>query len=318
MTERQRVVVLAGGPDAEHRVSLASAGAIVEALAASPRYAARLAVIAAPDAARLAEIVADADVVFPAMHGRYGEGGTLQRLLETIGVPYVGAGPAAARLAIDKAGTKSVAAGLASASVDVPPTLIVDPADETPPLATPRVAKPNFEGSTIGLHLVRDAEEWPGVRDAIRASGVPYVAEPLVAGREITLGLVAGAAGRLEPLPIVEIASAGGLYDYAAKYERTDTRYRVDPELPAPVRAGVADFALSLAERLGIRHLARADFILRDAGTAAFLEINTMPGFTSHSLLPMAAAAQGVPMADLCAGLLDAALRGARLTPSEI
>ncbi|MEM7623829.1 MAG: D-alanine--D-alanine ligase, partial [Planctomycetota bacterium] len=132
--------------------------------------------------------------------------------------------------------------------------------------------------------------------------------ERLIEGREITCGLVDAGHG-LRPLPIIEIIAAGGTYDYAAKYDRDDTAYLIGPHAAPDVDHGAVQHdACRLAEALGVRHLARADFMVDAAGRHYLLEINTMPGFTSHSLLPKAAAATGTAMGELCAGLCTLAM----------
>ena len=138
--------------------------------------------------------------------------------------------------------------------------------------------------------------------------GVAAMVEPMIAGRELTLGVIADADGALQPLPLIEIEASSGLYDYNAKYERDDTRYTIEPSVPDGLWAQLTRQTLALIEAMGIRDLCRADFILNDDGTAYFLEINTMPGFTDHSLVPMAAGAIGIAMPELCKDLVDAAM----------
>ena len=212
------VLVLAGGPDAEREVSLTSARAIADALTASGRYQVKHQVIAR---ATLAELRAmPGDVIWPALHGRWGEGGPLQDLLVALGRPFVGCGPSAARLAMDKVASKTYAL---QAGLDTRPMCILDPADPVRPLPLPLVAKPIFEGSTVGLHVCRTEEQWTKAHAAAGASRMPYMIEPFIKGRELTLGLIdkgAGpaAAGRstLRALPLIEIIPADGLYDYEA------------------------------------------------------------------------------------------------------
>jgi D-alanine-D-alanine ligase len=228
----------------------------------------------------------------------------MQRLLEADGRPYVGTGPVGARRAMDKALTKSVAAGL---GLTVSPTAVFDRGDPACPLDLPVVVKPVFEGSTIGLHVCRTEAAWRAAHAATSASGRAAMVEPFVAGRELTVGLVDLGRG-LEALPAIEIVPAEGLYDYRAKYERDDTRYVVDPALPEGVGERIRAETLALAGALGLRDLCRADFLLDDKHRAWLLEVNTMPGFTSHSLVPMAAAARGIPMPALCEALVERAL----------
>lgn len=301
------LLILAGGPDAEREVSLLSARAIADAVAASGRYAVNHRVIDRPTAAQLKAM--KGDIIWPALHGPYGEGGPMQDLLEQDGRPYVGCGPRAARLAMDKVASKCFAA---LAGLHVQPTCILKP-DEPGgpglPLPLPVVLKPIFEGSTIGLFICKTDAEWRSGYDSALASGMPYMIEPFVKGSELTLGLIdRGVPGTsLKSLPWIHIVPAEGLYDYEAKYTRDDTEYRIDPELPMEVKEKTARQVEALAKAMGIRHLCRADFILDDEKRAWFLEINTMPGFTGHSLVPMAARHIGLDMPKLCAHLVDRA-----------
>lgn len=306
------VLVLAGGPDAEHEVSLQSARAIADALAASSRFAVHHEVIDRPPS--LADLRGmKGDVIWPALHGPFGEGGPMQDLLEADGRPYVGCGPGAARLAMDKVASKCFAS---AAGLNVQPTCILKP-DEAGgpglPLPLPVVLKPIFEGSTIGLFICRTDAEWRAGHASAMKSGKPYMIEPFVKGRELTLGLIdRGVPGAsLKALPWIQIVPAAGLYDYEAKYTRDDTEYRINPELPENVKESTARQVEVMARSMGIRHLCRADFILDDEGRAWFLEVNTMPGFTGHSLVPKAAASIGLDMPKLCAHLVDRALQPA-------
>jgi len=300
------VLVLAGGPDSERPVSLMSAAGVAEALRASGKYAVEHRVIDRPSLAELSAL--PGDVVWPVLHGPYGEGGPLQDLLEASGRPFVGCGPLAARLAMDKVASKSMAH---KAGLDVQPTCILKPGEPGLPMPLPLVLKPVFDGSTIGLFICRTLKEWERAHDAASKSGKPYMIEPFIKGKELTLGLLdsgRGVKGSLRALPWIHIAPADGLYDFEAKYTRDDTQYRIDPELPDDVRVGVARKVEALAGLMGIRHLCRADFLLDDDNRAWFLEVNTMPGFTGHSLVPMAAGHIGLDMPKLCAHIVDRAV----------
>lgn len=276
---KPEVLLLSGGPDAERAVSLDGARA-VEAALTGDGWPVHHHVIDTPS---LAEIRAmPGAVVFPLLHGRWGEGGPLQDLLEADGRPYIGCGPRAARLAMDKVASKCEALALRQ---PVTVTCIFDPRDERCPLALPVVVKPVHEGSTVGLWVCTTPDEWHTARDATAAAGKPCMVEPFVAGRELTVGVVAGRA-----LPIIEIIPKSGLYDYEAKYTRDDTRYIVEPDLPAPLARDLTRWSFALAERIGALDIARVDWRLDEDGRPWLLEINTMPGFTSHSLVPMAAA----------------------------
>ncbi|TVQ75376.1 MAG: D-alanine--D-alanine ligase [Phycisphaeraceae bacterium] len=304
------VRVLAGGPDAERAVSIDSGRAIAEALGASGRFAPELSIIDRIDQGELAELTGE--IVFPALHGPYGEGGPLQRLLEADGRPFVGSGSRAAKRAIDKVVTKSIAA---HEGIPVLSTAILDPEDDGLPFALPIVVKPIFEGSTIGLHVCREQHEWLATHRAAQVSRKPTMIEPFVEGRELTVGMIDRGSG-LECVPIIEIIPKHKLYDYEAKYAREDTQYVLDPDLPEGVAEIVTESTAKLAHALGIRDVCRADFMLDEVGRPFLLEINTMPGFTSHSLVPKACAHIGISMSDLCAHLVERAM--ARATTLEM
>jgi D-alanine-D-alanine ligase len=295
---RPAVLVLMGGPDAEREVSLLSGGGVAQALRESGRFEVIERVVDEPAAEDLAAM--GGDVVFPALHGPWGEGGTLQTMLETAGLPYVGSRPPAAALAMDKLATKHI---VSAAGVRTPCAQRLeagDPCDLYPPL----VLKPIDDGSSVDLHICRDAGEVASIRDRLHPARGAVMAEPFVAGREITAGIVGD-----HVLPLVEIipSAAVEFYDYEAKYIRDDTQYTVDPQLPGNIGEQCRRAAVLAFNRVGCRDLARVDFIVGDDGPW-FLEINTMPGFTTHSLVPMAAAATGLDMPALCGMLVDAAL----------
>lgn len=303
-----RVLVLGGGPDAEREISLKSAAAVGQALRA--RFDVVEQTIGRIELHELRAVPGDA--VFPALHGFFGEGGPMQDLLEADGRAYVGSGPRAARWCMDKIGTKLAALAL---GVATSPSCLFDPRDDCAPLDGPVVLKPTHDGSSVGLHMCRDADDWARGRDAARQDieANPYrsyMVERLVQGRELTVGLL-GFDQELRALPIVEIGPASGVYDYDAKYNRSDTRYTVAPELPDGVGERVSDWALRLARHLGVRDLARVDFLLDRDGQAWLLELNTMPGFTATSLLPKAARAVGLDFQALCAHLIEQALQRA-------
>lgn len=307
-----RVLVLGGGPDSEREVSLRSAAGITAALLEAGYDAVNRTIerISADELER-----EKAEVIFPALHGGWGEGGPLQDILEADGRAFVGSGSRAARHAMDKLATKMTAARL---GIPTPDAHAMDVRDPVCPLPLPAVIKPVHEGSTIGLHVCRDHDDWARARRTIDeeryatagGDGRVYMIEQAVLradgrkARELTAGILDGRA-----LPLIEITPAVELYDFEAKYNRNDTRYSVAPTLPAGVTERVQSQTLALAKAMGVRHLARADFMLDDDGTAWFLEINTLPGFTDHSLVPMAAKHQGMPMPALCAALVEMARR---------
>lgn len=302
------VLVLAGGPDAERDVSLDSARGVADGLRAAGFGVEERAI----ERLELAELASmPGDVIFPVLHGAYGEGGPLQDLLERDGRPYVGSGPRASRLAMDKVATKAIALQL---GIPTPQWSILDTRDDVLSLDPPVVIKPVHDGSSVGLHMCQTTEDWQHALDAAREDQSRhrvYMVERMVTpSREMTVGVVNGTC-----LPLIEIRPAEGTYDYDAKYTRDDTEYVVDPQI-APMQSDrMRAAALSLAGAVGVRHLARVDFMLDSSGVPWLLELNTMPGFTSHSLVPKAAAHVGLDMPSLCAHLVDLAMRD---TPAPV
>jgi D-alanine-D-alanine ligase len=305
MTSPLNILVLGGGPDAEREVSLVSSRFVAESLATITGLTVRREVIGRLSLPELRAL--PGDVIFPVLHGGWGEGGPLQELLEQDGRPYVGSGPGAARIAMDKCATKLAAAGL---GIPTAPSAILNTDDDGCPIELPVVVKPVHEGSSVGLHICRTREDWDKALAAVKTDRARFPArvymieQAVLGGRELTVGVLDGSA-----LPIIEIRPESGVYDYQAKYHRADTRYTAAPDLPGGVAERLREDAESLAEAIGVRHLARADFILDASGQPWLLEINTMPGFTDHSLLPMAAGHAGFSFAQLTRRLVEMALR---------
>lgn len=293
------VTVLMGGPDAEREVSIASGTAVAEALRSAGSHVEVLCI----DQPALDDLEAiSSDVVFPVLHGPWGEGGPLQRLLESCGHAFVGSGSAAAALCMDKAATKRVACDM---GIPTPNWAVVT--SPPSPLEPPVVVKPVDDGSSVALSFCQSAIEADhAVASLIGARGRAMV-EQRVRGREMTAGVLEGCA-----LPLIEVRPFQGVYDYAAKYERDDTAYITDPDVDDRHREAMQSQAVSLTERLGVRDLARVDFILDD-DTPWMLEVNTMPGFTAQSLLPKAASARGWDLPALCDRLVTVARDRARL-----
>ncbi len=295
--ERPRVLVLYGGPDAERAVSIESGRGVAAALVELGRFDVLPLEIETVTAMEL--LAHDPDVVFPVLHGRWGEGGPLQEILEASGVPYVGSGPKASALAMDKLVTKTMAAATGVPTPRSQAIALGDAVDIRPPL----VIKPIDEGSSVDLRICRTSDEVERGLAEILPRRRRLMLERYVTGREITAGVVLG-----EVLPLIEISAASGVYDYEAKYHRDDTRYVLDPALPKGVSDAIRLHALAMYRLLGCRDLARVDFMVDEQGPW-LLEVNTLPGFTSHSLVPMAARHAGISMPELCGRLVDAARR---------
>ncbi len=298
------VLVLGGGPDAEREVSLVSSKAVAQALR-EDGHEVHYRAITRPTLAQLRAM--KGDVVFPVLHGGWGEGGPLQDALERLGRPYVGCTSKAARLAMDKVGTKLAASSI---GVATNPACVLNLRDPACPLDLPVVLKPIHEGSSVGVHVCRTTKEWEQAlrhvsHDVRRHPQRVYMVERAVlGGRELTVGVLDGQA-----LPIIEIRPKVEFYDYEAKYHRHDTEYLVQPRLRRGLDELLSAHAVALARTMGVRHLCRVDFLVDRAGEAWLLEVNTMPGFTGHSLVPMAAAHTGLTMPRLCGKLVRMALR---------
>ena len=291
--EPLNITVLSGGPDAEAMISRKSASAISNALRTAGHHVHEMDLPNDDPSSPLHRIPQD-HVVFPALHGPWGEGGGAQSKLVELGLPFVGFGPDAARLAMDKNQTRMLAA---EHGVKIAAGSVVH-AGSPPPCPTPCILKPLDEGSSVGLTLLHTDDE---LATAMAHLTGPALCEAFVPGRECTVPWVLG-----QVLPVVEITPASGLYDHEAKYLRDDTVFTVDPKIDPAVQDALKQATTRMAASLGARHLGRADFILGPGGPV-FLEWNAMPGFTASSLLPRAAAHVGIPLPDLTDRLVRAA-----------
>ena len=303
-----KVTVLRGGPSAEREVSLVSGAAVADGL----REAGHDVFESDVSPTDLSGLDRPADVIFPVLHGAFGESGELQEILEGRGLPFVGSGSKASRVGIDKVATKKV---WESAGLPTPPYAVLRKGDPVPAMADgPCVVKAIGSGSSIDVFVCKDpATAASAARDAIAkvlASHEVALVEKFVSGPELTVGLLEEKA--LAPIRIVP---KNAFFDYEAKYKRNDTEHRFDTGLPADVVRRCQELAERANAVLGAKDLARIDVMLDEsAGLAPYLlEINTLPGFTPKSLLPEAAAHGGVPFPKLVDRLVRrAAERGPR------
>lgn len=298
----KRIVVLMGGLSAEREISLRTGNAVLRALQECGLDAVGL--DAGRDLpARLAEL--GADVAFIALHGRYGEDGTVQGLLELLQIPYTGSGVLASSMAMNKLVTKQV---LLHHGVVTPGFAVFRAGEDREVFIAgqqryPLVAKPAREGSTIGVSIVRDAGGLrAGLEEALRHDDLVLV-EEFIAGAEVTVGVLGD-----QPLPVIQVVPKGGFYDFQSKYTPGQTEYLLPAPLPAAITGALQAAAVTACRALGCRGAARVDFIVR--GDELFcLEVNTIPGMTETSLLPKAAGAAGIPFSDLVLRILaDAGL----------
>jgi D-alanine-D-alanine ligase len=280
------VAVFAGGISREREVSLRSAEAVRVAL--EKQFPVEVFVIDRPEVP--AGLQADSHVVFSTLHGVFGEDGGMQSLLDERGIEYAGSDTAASRLCMDKTKSKST---VSSAGVLVPRGLVFPGGG--PPSAGeilsefgPRVVlKPNGEGSSIGLRFAEGEGE---LTEALRGLDEgDWLVEEQIVGRELTVGVLDGGA-----MGVVEIIPDSGRYDYESKYTKGLTRYQAPADLPEETAREIRRAAETAFALCGCRDFARVDFILEDNGPARFLEVNTLPGLTGTSLLPMSAACEGL------------------------
>jgi D-alanine-D-alanine ligase len=298
------VAVLRGGVGRERQVSLESGRCVAEAM-----QKAGLDVITSdirPDDMQVLDRQ-DIDVFFLALHGEFGEDGQLQQVFEERGLVYTGSGPEASRLAFDKMASKRL---FVDAGVPVPPvvefTRDMTPAeleDRLQGLGERFVVKPIRQGSSVGVHVVHDRQKAVATAQQVLGEFSDCMVESFIHGRELTVGVL----GR-QALPIIEIRSKTGFYDYQAKYSDDRTEYLFDTIEDPAAGARIQQTALACFDALGCRDFARVDFILSEDGTPYALEVNTIPGFTSHSLLPKAAARIGLSMSDLCVRIVQTTL----------
>jgi len=287
-----------GGPGAERDVSLRSGAAVCKALASVAAT-----VTAIDVTTRSVELPSDTDLVFNIIHGTFGEDGDLQDLLDSAGVPYTGEGAAGSRLAFDKIESKR---SFDAAGVPTPQWEILSPG-ERPSLALPFVAKPPREGSSVGVHLVHDADSVASALDDCFARGSEVLIEEFVSGRELTVGILGDRA-----LPVIEIVPKDGFYDYEHKYTKGGSEYFCPADLPEGVTASVQAAALAAHRSLGLEVYSRVDVLLDRSNRPYVLEVNTIPGMTETSLLPKAAAAVGISFPALCEEIIELSLAKCR------
>jgi len=304
-----KVAVLMGGIGEERDISMQSGRCVEQALRGTG-----LNVVTADIRPDNMDILEDKsiDVFFVALHGKFGEDGQLQQILEDKSLVYTGSGPQASRLAFNKLASKQrfAEAGIATPKVVEFDTQIENKELEQQlmQLSDRYVVKPVRQGSAIGVTIVDEPDSaLAAARSCSREFG-ECIVEEFIPGREITVGILGGRA-----LPIIEVRSKTGFYDYQAKYHDERTEYLFDtidnPALVADIKAT----ALRCFEVLGCRHFARVDCILGQDAVAYVLEVNTIPGMTSHSLLPKAAERAGISMSDLCVRIITMALERERL-----
>jgi D-alanine-D-alanine ligase len=294
------IAVLKGGPGSERAVSLKTAESVVEALLTLGAHVVEVDVTG-PEF----DVPADTLIAFNTIHGTFGEDGQLQAICEARGLRYTGAGVETSRIAFDKALTKEkfIAAGVPTPRSQI---FRLDGSD-TLSIDLPLVVKPPREGSSVGVHIVRTPEELAAALEDARRFGDDTLIEEFIEGKELTIGVLGD-----QVLPVIHIEPAEGFYDINNKYPWMSgigkTLYHCPAELDEATTARVQAAALAAFKAAGTEVYGRVDCLLRADGSAFILEINTIPGMTSSSLLPKAAAAVGISFPELCRQIIELSL----------
>jgi len=300
MKKFRRIGVLAGGPSSERNISLKSGKAVYSALR---KCGLKSILVDIHDKIERDIKKAKIDIAFVALHGGFGEDGTLQKVLEELKIPYTGSGPEASNLAMDKLASRLI---FQKNGLNIPNYRALEREEklELGDLNMPIVVKPQREGSSVGLSVIFNPKDIKKALDKAFGYGEKVLVEEFIRGRELTVGIFDET-----PLPVIEIIPESGCYDYYAKYESPSTKYLV----PAPIKKRDFEAAqkagLMAHKALGCRFFSRVDMILGEDSKIYILEVNTIPGLTSRSLLPKAAEAAGVDFCNLCKNILKGAIK---------
>ncbi len=310
-SEFGKVAVMLGGRSAEREVSLKSGSMVLSALKSAGVDAHAF----DPAQKPLDDLTREGFArVFIALHGRYGEDGTIQGALELLGIPYTGSGVLASALAMDKMRTKLLWLG---AGISTPNYQQLNDKTDSEALVRhlglPIMVKPASEGSSIGMSKVLRVQDVAGAYALAATHDKVVIAEQFIEGRELTAGILDDV-----PLPLIRLETPRDFYDYEAKYLANDTRYIVPCGLPRQVEDDLQAQALRAYSLLGCRGWGRVDLMLARNGRPYFLEVNTSPGMTDHSLVPMAAREAGMSFVDLCLRILSLAGAGVTVAGSKV
>lgn len=296
-----RVAVLMGGVAAEREVSLRSGQAITQALQRAGVDAHGL------DVTRLEQLVEISqcyDRAFIALHGRWGEDGQVQAILQSLAMPFTGSQMAASALAMDKLRTKWLWRGAGLSTPDFVQVSQFQPLDlENFDLCFPLIVKPSHEGSSIGMRKVYNVEELQQAVEFAQQYDSEVLIEQWVTGREFTVGVLNG-----QVLPAIELKTTHDFYDYSAKYQSNDTQYICPCDLSQPLQNQIDQLVLRGFEVIGAKGWGRMDLLVDDNNQAWLIELNTVPGMTDHSLVPKAAKVMGLSFEELVVEILKTSL----------
>ncbi len=296
-----KVVVLKGGISPEREISLLS-GTNVERALAEKGYGVSGFDVTSPQADKIINFIKEegGEVVFIALHGEFGEDGQLQEILEENNIVFTGSSSEASFLSMDKLRSKRV---FETAGLKVPPTWSEAEASEIDESHFPLIVKPHFAGSSIGVTRAKSRESLKEAIHKAKDISSQVIIEKFIEGREISVGIL----GK-EVLPVVEIVPQNDYYDFSCKYEEGMSRFVVPATLPSGVYKKAQSIAWQSFTALGCRHLGRIDMIVDAEEDIYVLEVNSIPGLTAHSLLPLAAKSAGISFGDLCEKIVELAL----------
>lgn len=299
-TELGRVAVMMGGRSAERDISLKSGNAVLEALLRQGIDA--VAFDPGNDPHWVETLIAGSfDRVFNILHGRGGEDGVLQGALESVGMPYTGSGVLASALSMDKLRTKQCWQGI---GLPTPRWMVIRSRDDLMPCADslgfPLIVKPAAEGSSIGISRADDRAELEQAWQLAARHDSHIFAETWISGQEYTVGIL-----KDEALPVIRLETPRKFYDFEAKYQATTTRYHCPSGLDNRMEQELQQLALASCHAIGVQGWGRVDIMLSAEGSPWLIEVNTVPGMTDHSLVPMAAKARGFSFEDLVWHILE-------------
>jgi len=307
LSRKLRIAVLSGGPSAERLISLKSGSAVARALAEFGHSVCEV----DPAAVDVSSFDwGPFDAAFIALHGKFGEDGQVQQILEKALIPYTGSGVSASRLAFSKSASKE---RFAQHQVPTAPYVLIHESDtahrigqQAEQIGYPLVVKPDTQGSSLGVSIVHRPADLPAALARCFHYDTFGLLEQALAGSEWTVGLIDDRA-----LPAIRIETSRVFFDFEAKYEDDETRYQFEYDVPAEVVDSIVQTARNACAAVGTSGLARVDLILDQSGTPQVLEINTVPGLTYHRFVQKAAARLGMSLTDLCQECVQSALKQA-------
>ncbi|MBD3264644.1 MAG: D-alanine--D-alanine ligase [Candidatus Omnitrophica bacterium] len=303
-----KIGVLGGGVSGEREISLSSARQVYEALCRQETDTAFIDINTTSEA-KIRDLILSEKVkaVFIALHGEFGEDGQIQSIIEKLNIPYAGSSPQASLLSMDKYLSKKIFTRESILTPDF--TVCTNPGHLPGDFNTPLVVKPNLSGSSLGVKIVREKSNLKKALEEAFSFGEKVIVEKYIKGRELTVGILGE-----EALPVVEIVPKNEYFDFEAKYTDGRSEFVCPAELQDGLSREIKKVALRAHKALGCRHFSRVDMILGEDKKIYVLEINSIPGLTSHSLLPLAAKTRGMSFDDLVLTIVEMVIHGKKKT----